>query len=223
MKPVAVEKLPAATRALAVGCPMPIWTSLPVLKADAVQPGKPIIFDTPRSVSVPGTRAVPFKSTPTLPVPAPAPAPTVAKDFDLQASIELPSPVEVGKDIEATYLIGNLGSKPVWVDQNAIVPANATWELAKGGTVVATIDGSALRGLLSLLPARTPVMLNPGEYLSYRRVLLASALPLKRGGTYELRMRLDASWSPAAPGGQDQPRSQPVAGSLTFKAEAPAP
>ena len=191
--------------------------SLPVLQPDAVQPGKPIIFGTPKMVYAPGRRLVPFiYSDPKL-VPAAQPVTppaTPTPEHALELRVEVPATVEADRDVTAIYLVGNTGSKPVWVVQNRMVPPLATWEVTRDGTVIATIDGTALRPLLELLPARAPLLLNPGEYLTYRRVLLASALPLRRGNHVAIRARLDVPWYPAEPQPQEEPKVQALDGFL---------
>jgi hypothetical protein len=82
---------------------------------------------------------------------------------------------------------------------------------------LATIDGSSQRALLDLLPARPPLLLNPGEYLTYRRVLLASTLPLKRGNYATLRAHLDVPWFLTEPQPQEEAQTQTLEASFDFK------
>ena len=193
---------------------------LPVLTVDAVQPGKPIIFDKSKPVWAPGDRLVPFTYSDPKLVPAQPPEPTPAApiaEHALEMRVELHAEVEAGKDVTVIYLVGNIGSKPVWVVQNRMVPALATWEVVREKKILATIDGSSQRALLDLLPARPPLLLNPGEYLTYRRVLLASTLPLKRGNHATLQVHLDVPWFPAEPQPQEEAKTQTLEASFDFK------
>ena len=213
-------KLSSKMRYLVMSMTPNLETSLPALTADAVQPGKPIIFDKPKPAYAPGDRLVPFTySDPKLmPAQPPEPLPiTPIAEHALELRLELHAEVEAGKDVTAIYLVGNTGSKPVWVVQNRMVPALATWEVMREKKILATIDGSSQRALLGLLPARPPLLLNPGEYLTYRRVLLASTLPLKRGNHATLRAHLDVPWFPAEPQPQEEAKTQTLEASFDFK------
>jgi hypothetical protein len=200
------KELPRTLRNwLLINLSPPLRVRLPQHRPDALAPGKPIQFDAPESVGIPGTVPVPFKRSVGKP-PAQA-ADARLKDHDLRINIELDKPPKVGQDVVATYLIGNHGLKSVWIRQNTLVPAFATWEVVKGDQVVATIDGTALKPLLPLMPDREAIPLNPGEYLTWRRPLLASALP-PRPGKYRLRVHMaDVPWFPAEPKADDQPQT----------------
>jgi hypothetical protein len=219
-KQTPAAKLSSKTRYLNMSMTPNLETRLPMLTADAVEPGKPIIFDKPKPAYAPGDRLVPFtysdpKLVPAQP-PEPPPAAPIA-EHALELRVELHAEVEAGKDVTAIYLVGNIGSKPVWVVQNRMVPALATWEVMREKKVLATIDGSSQRALLDLLPARPPLLLNPGEYLTYRRVLLASTLPLKRGNYATLRAHLDVPWFLTEPQPQEEAQTQTLEASFDFK------
>ncbi len=189
-------KVPIGVTGLVMGLVPPVGISLPKRIAGAVTPGQEIDFDHMQRVYAPGDRLVPYTRF-SKPVP-PGPTPSSSASA-LSLSIEVPSTITAGKDLAVTYLVGNHGDAPVWLQQNRLIPAFATWEVSAGGRPLATIDGSALAGMADLLPARAPALLNPGEYLTWRRVLLASALPLKTGSFYQLRLSLDAPlWTTAS-------------------------
>ena len=212
---IEAKDIPKGTKDwLVVNAAPPLWVALPMLKPGAVAPNRPIEYDVPHRVMVPGNRLVPFRRTVSRPAKPEAPP---AQEMDLRVSVEISQAVESGKDVVAIYLIGNHGTKPLWIWQNALVPALATWEVLKGEKVIATVDGSALTGMIDLLPERAPIPLNPGEYLSYQRVLLASALPLKGGTTYRFQVRVDAQWFATAPAEADKPLSKALVGSATIQ------
>jgi len=183
--------------------------ALPKREPGAVSPGKPVVFDAMHRVWVPGDRLVPFKKkADRLPDPGPIPAPN---DVDLCTLVQLPASVEAGVDLVATYLIGNEGTKSVWISQNQLVPAQATWEILKDDRVVATIDGSQLAAMVDLLPLRGPMPLNPGEYLTYKRALPAGALPFKKGASYQVRVQVGSKEIRLAADGPVQ-ASEPMTG-----------
>jgi len=125
----------------------------------------------------------------------------------LSLEIEIWDQVEVGKDIAAVYLIGNQGPHSVWVWQNALVQANTTFTVRRfDKQVISTISGDSLKAMTELLPTRPPIPLNPGEYLTFRRILPASALPIRRHQDCTLTLVLDAQYSPDRPGPEDKPQ-----------------
>jgi len=199
---------------LVVNASPPMKVQTPLLIPEAVQPGKPILFDKLHGVMVPGDRLVPFKANFYSQEPEKKPADSTG----LSLEIEIWNPVEAGKDITAVYLVGNNGPGSVWVWQNALVPAHATWEVHRSDKkAISTISGEALQVLADLLPERPPIPLNPGEYLTFRRILPASKLPLKRREKYTLTLAIDAQWFPTPPESKDQAQVTQLATTLEIQ------
>jgi hypothetical protein len=211
------KEVPEGTNNIAINATSNFSMRLPKKEPGAVQPGKPIKFGELHETNTPGSRRVAFKRSGQKPAKAEEPA--APKEFELGAEIEIDGPVEAGKDVTVTYLIGNTGTRAVWIWQNSLVPALAKWEVFKDKKSVSSIDGSALKFALDLLPERAPIPLNPGEYLVYRRALLASKLPLVRGSAYQLNLSLDAQWSKAKPGDADKPESVPLSATTVLQAK----
>jgi len=200
---------------LVINAAPPLRAAQPVKEPAAVVPGKPIRFGPMSAVMVPGVRAVPFARA-ARQVEAARP-PLVPKEHDLQVAIEVDATVEAGKDLTVTYLIGNTGTRPVWVRPNDLVPAKVTWECVRGDKVLATIDGSGLAAMTALLPERPAVALNPGEYLTWRRTLLASQLPLKKGLPCAMRICLAAPYFTERPEGAVEARMVQLQGSAELQ------
>jgi hypothetical protein len=211
------KEIPEGTSKIAIDVGAPLSMRLPKREPGAVLPGKPIKFANFEETDAPSSRAVAFKRSGQKPAKAEEPA--APKEFELGAEIEIDGPVEAGKDVTVTYLIGNTGTRAVWIWQNSLVPALAKWEVFKDKKSVSSIDGSALKFALDLLPERAPIPLNPGEYLVYRRALLAGKLPLARGSSYQLNLSLDAQWSKAKPGDADKPESIPLSATTVLQAK----
>ena len=209
-------KVPASMTGLVMGLFPPVGIRLPKRIAGAVAPGQLIDFDPPQRVYAPGDRLVPYTRY-GKPVPL-GPGPRGSTN-SLSLAIKLPSTIAAGKDLEVTYLLGNQGSSPFWIQQNRLIPAFATWDLSTAGRTLATIDGSALAGMADLLPERPPALLNPGEYLSWRRVLLASSMPLKNGSSYQLRLTLDAPVWTTAPAAAAEPQLVTVSATTAMRAQ----
>jgi hypothetical protein len=64
----------------------------------------------------------------------------------LGAEIEIDGPVEAGKDVTVTYLIGNTGTRAVCIWQNSLVPALAKWEVFKDKDSTASRHASLVLG-----------------------------------------------------------------------------
>ncbi len=189
---IAPDAVPAARKGLVITLSPPVAMALPKLEPGAVAPGRLIDFADPADVYAPGGRLIPYQRRAKADAADDAAEPT-PHESGLRILIELPEEVEARRDIAVTYLVGNTGTSTIWIRQNALVPALATWEVERRGKPVALIDGAALNGMLDLLPERAPLALNPGEWLTFSRVLLASSLPLKPRDVCTLRLRLHAA------------------------------
>lgn len=172
---------------LVLSVPVSMPAQLPVLEPDAVAPGKQIKFDEANTVYAPSARLLPFERRASDSKEEPE---VVSESGPLQLSIELHGSVEAGRDLTAVYLIGNVGKQPVWIEQNKLVPAYVDWELRRNDHSLATITGEELQDLAVLLPQREPIPINPGEYLSWRRVFLASELPIKSRREFSLSAKI---------------------------------
>ncbi len=143
--------------------------------ANGVMPGKPIRFSTEAlGTSIPTAKLIPFVHTaPPEPAPLSAPAPTPGA---LTLDIELPSTTVAGTDLTVTYLLGNPGATSLWIDQNRLVPALTAWTVSIDGKVTATLPAGDATATAATLPMRAAIPLNPGEFLTWQRVLPAAAL-----------------------------------------------
>jgi len=215
--PEGTTNLPAAKGWVLIIATMVFYSALPILEPNAVAPGQLVRFGPMKVVGVSGMRPVPFSR---FAEKDPAPGPVVEpKQHAVQAELEVHGPVEAGKDLTAVYLIGNVGTEPVWIRPNDLVPAHATWVISKGAKEAATIDGSAVAPLAALLPARPAELLNPGEYRTWRRVLLASSLSLKAGATYDLTVKIDVPYFASAPTHQDKPKVETLSAQSSVMAK----
>jgi len=188
---------------LAVDAGVSYKVQTPLLTPEAVQSGKPILFGETNQVYAPSCRLVSFNASSY----SQGAEKKQAVTNGLSLEIEIWDQVEVGKDIAAVYLIGNQGPHSVWVWQNALVQANTTFTVRRfDKQVISTISGDSLKAMTELLPTRPPIPLNPGEYLTFRRILPASALPIRRHQDCTLTLVLDAQYSPDRPGPEDKPQ-----------------
>ena len=193
------DKAPGRThKFIAFGASPALMMATPVLKPDAVVPHKPVKFDKPQNAYAPGTRLLPYeyKSTNKL---------TQIErrglfDEVFEVSIEIHQKPQSGADLTAIYMVGNAGTKTVWIEQNKLIPAYADWVLKQKGRTVSSIPGADLLDLAQLLPQRQAIPLNPGEYLSWRRVLLASELPIKSRRIYDLSLQISIPYALEAGG-----------------------
>ena len=195
------DKAPGRTHNfIAFGASPALLMATPVLRPDAVVPHKPIIFDKPKNVYAPGTRLLPYEHKSSKKLVAIKNDQLADGVFDV--SIELHQEAELEADVTAVYVIGNAGEEPVWIEQNKLVPAFADWSLKQKDRVLSSISGADLLDLAQLLPQRDAIPLNPGEYLSWRRVLLASELPVKSRRTYELTLQISIPYATEVGGEQ---------------------
>ena len=187
------SKLPKKDDFLVFSFAISADVQLPVLKPDAVAPGKPVIFDKSNLVYAPSSRLLPFRRS--AEKEAKDQAKPVADSLSpLSLSIEIHEPVEAGRDMTAVYLIGNIGNQTVWIMQNELVPARVDWTLSKSDRELAQFKGEDLADLEMLMPERKAIPLNPGEFLSWRRVMLAGELPVKSRRSYDLQASLKARY-----------------------------
>jgi len=160
--------------------------------ADAVLPGKPIVWGERTPNCIPAKlRAIDI-------VPGAAPATTTADPLAAPGPavlhLEVDGVLTKDGDLALTYLIGNVASAPLWVQQNTCSPAAVTWSLHAKDHEVAAGNGQSYAALAQLMPMRPAFPLLPGEFLTWKLSLPASALTAVRKGTvYTLRLRLDAT------------------------------
>jgi hypothetical protein len=185
-----VQKVPLGSKWLVIQASSLLPVSSPVLKPDACQPGKPIQWGAPKRVVGLGPCLVPFQPH----LGAAPKQPDVAPDLKSGLVMELQPPVQpdAEKSMELTYIIGNAGKEPIFIEQNSASPALAEWSLLQSTKEIAKGDGGDLRAILELYPAREAFLLLPGEYLSFRRNFTDSELAWKNGADYELKVRLPA-------------------------------
>jgi hypothetical protein len=176
---------------ITVNATPPMSIRLPDAGAPSIRPGAPVRFGESTPAYAPGVRLVPFdkrgKGT-----DVGAGKSQEIPESRLSAEIELPTEIEFGHDIEAVYLIGNTGRETLYIEQNELTPALVAWQVRKGAREVARFDGSAFDSLQALLPQRPVLALNPGEFLTWKRVLLADELGIARSGDYTLSLSLEA-------------------------------
>ena len=185
-------KVPRNTSHLTIDASPVMRLASPVLKPDAVQPGKPVVFDESKTVYAPGNRAISLsafknarKSSGSIGFDEPS---------GLSLEVEAPLQVEAGQDLELTYLVGNAGTKTVWVEQSSLMASKVTCEVYTRGRKLAKITGDDLEAVDKLMPSRKPVPLNPGEFLTFRRVFFADEPELRQGLDYGFRFSLKPVW-----------------------------
>jgi len=163
----------------------------------AVTPGKAIRFtDAPMQGFSP-TRLLPF--TPTAPaIVAPVTAPSASAGL-LAIELLLPDHAGAGADVTVTYLISNPGQRPIWIEQNRLVPALTSWRIAVDGKPLDSLTAADPTATIAQLPLRRPLQLDPGEFLTWRKLIPARSLPRPKETTYQLELNVDAMWWPDAP------------------------
>ena len=197
-------------------------TKLPRLIPGAVAPGQPVKWEEPPFDTSPvNGQWVPFKADRKAPDLDPEDELVIRPGVSMR--LELP-PVVAGRDVVATYLLGNSGTQALWVWQRSFVPAQATFTLRRQGMLpdskpLAEVDGEAFKPVAALAPYRAPLLLCPGEYLAYRRPLLASELPIQAGGAYTLSVALDAQWSDRKPSATTAPTVTRVSATVAWRAQ----
>ncbi len=163
----------------------------------AVTPGKAIRFtDTPMQGFSPAG-LLPFTQTLAATV-APVTAPS-ASAGPLAIELVLPNHPVAGADVTITYLISNPNQRPVWIEQNRLVPALTSWRITVDGKALDSLSAADPAATIAQLPLRLPVQLDPGEFLTWRKVIPARSLPRPGGATYQLELLVDANWWPEAP------------------------
>ncbi len=184
------QQIPLGTKWLVFTAAPILPVSSPILKPEACQPGKAIQWGEPKRVVGLGPCLVPFQPH----LGAAAKQPETVPDLKSGLVMELQPPLQsdAEKAMELTYIIGNAGKEPILIEQNSATPALAEWSLLQSSKEIAKGDGSDLKPIFELYPAREAFLLFPGEYLSFRRTFTDSELAWKNGADYELQVRLSA-------------------------------
>ncbi len=192
-----LKLVPAGTGCLVLNDSPSLTISSPLLTPDAVQPGKSILFGGSKKVYAPGARLIPYQAR-VNPSHVRRPVIGTCEESGVCLEVELPVSIKANEDVELIYLVGNCGKKTIWIDQSSLLQANLTCRMKLAKRTVTKIDGEDLKPLLSLYPHRTPIPLNPGEHLSYKRVIMASTAKLKRNLTYTCSIELEPHWYPTS-------------------------
>ncbi len=188
------DQVPRGSNFLVCSLPISMQAQLPVVKPGAVVPGQLINFDKESSVYAPSSRLLPYTRH-----AKDSPASIPKNNRELSLSIEIHHTCKAEHDLTAVYLLGNSGKQTLWIKQNDMVPARINWTLSRNNRVLSEISGADLEDLAVLLPKRKPIPLHPGEFLTWRRVLLASELPMAARRRYELHAQFKSVFYRADP------------------------
>lgn len=181
-----------------------VWEHAAVDLPPTPRPGQVIKLGEARDVVVGRTVAVPIKrGKPDAPESRGGPVTLTA--FVL--------PAKAGEDLVIGYCVG-AGDAPVWLWQNALWPAAATFTVTapKGGKPLATIDGAALEERRAWLPSRAPRQLMPGEALVFQRTVPAAALAAMKTRKARLTVTVPVAHATSAPAADSAaPAAEPMA------------
>ncbi|HYE06406.1 MAG TPA: hypothetical protein VEL07_12905 [Planctomycetota bacterium] len=187
----------AKARTAVVQATLVVWEHPAVDLPPTPRPGQVIALGEARDVVVGRTVSVPIKRGKAEAEP-PVDGPVSLSAFVL--------PATAGDDVVVGYCVGATDA-PVWLWQNALWPAAATFTVTtpKGGKPLATIDGAALQDRVAWLPARAARQLMPGEALVFQRTIPAAALTAMKTRKARLTVTLPVAHATSAPTADAQP------------------
>lgn len=186
------KQIPLGTKCLVLAAVAIQPVSTPQLKPEACQPGKPILWSEPKRVYGLGPTLIPFQANLPPPPKAVEAVPEAASGLILE--LEPPLKLVDGAAFELTWIVGNGGKEPVFVEQNSCCPGVASWSLSQSGKEIYNNDGADMKMIMDLYPAREPFLLMPGECLSFRRTFYPAELGWKPGQEHELKLELKSRW-----------------------------